>query len=113
MPDPNGFITEAESYQLEKEADALLRADAEDRGFIRENGRGYSEYARTSGMTTKKTLETTYKHEKVGFEEHQLESLGGQHGDPAAWVEMKEDLEHRMDNVVDRSVTTEDVQETL
>jgi hypothetical protein len=65
----------AEQRRLEAEADALLKEDARRRGFIRPNGRGFSDYAREIGITTKKTLETTYKHEKVGFTEQQLESL--------------------------------------
>lgn len=75
MPDNDGFTTTAESRRLEAQADAMLKADARERGFIRANGRGFSNYARDTGITTKKTLETTYKHEKVGFTEPQLESL--------------------------------------
>lgn len=75
MPDRDGFTTFTESQRLEAEAEALLKKDARDRGFIRSNGRGFSEYARTVGITTKKILETTYKHEKVGFNEQQLEAL--------------------------------------
>lgn len=71
----DGELTAAEIRQLEAEADALLKQDARDQGFIRENGRGFSAYARAYGITTKKTLETTYKHEAVGFTEQQLESL--------------------------------------
>lgn len=67
--------TLAEQRRLEAEADALLKKDAEAQGFIRPNGRGFSEYARSIGITTKKTLETTYKHEAAGFTEEQLESL--------------------------------------
>lgn len=65
----------AEQRRLEDEADALLKQDAQRRGFIRPNGRGFSEYARSIGITPKKILETTYKHEAVGFTEQQLESL--------------------------------------
>lgn len=68
LPDRDGFTTAAESQRLEREADELLKADARERGFIRPNGRGMSEYARASGITTKKTLETTYKHEVVGWD---------------------------------------------
>lgn len=98
MPDKDGFTTAAESAALEKQAEALLKADAKERGFIRPNGRGFSEYARDAGITTKKTLETTFKHETLvrgqnGFtDEEYLEYLGSKGGDPAAWVEMKEDL---------------------
>lgn len=68
LPDRDGFITAAESAALEKQAEDLLKQDARDQGFIRSNGRGYSEYARSIGATTKKTLETTYKHETVGWD---------------------------------------------
>lgn len=71
-------MTPAEMRRLEAEADALLRSDAEKQGFIRPNGRGFSEYARATGITTKKTLETTFKHEKVGFSPEQLDSLAAQ-----------------------------------
>jgi hypothetical protein len=59
----DGFPTAAEVRRLEAEADSLLRQDAEEQGFIKDNGRGFSAYARSVGITTKKTLETTYKHE--------------------------------------------------
>lgn len=78
MPDKDGFITPAESARLEAQAEALLKEDARNSGLIRENGRGFSEYARANGITTKKTLETTFKHEKVGFTEDQLEYLHAQ-----------------------------------
>ena len=65
----DGFISAAESRRLEAEADALLKGDAQANGFIKDNGRGFSAYARSIGITTKKTLETTSKHEKTGFEE--------------------------------------------
>lgn len=68
MPDRDGFITAAESQALEKQAEELLKQDARDTGFIRANGRGFSEYMRTGGMTTKKILETVYKHEVVGWD---------------------------------------------
>lgn len=59
----DGYPTTAEIRALEAEADKLLKQDARDQGFIKENGRGFSAYARAVGITTKKTLETTYKHE--------------------------------------------------
>lgn len=68
LPDRNGFITAEESRRLEKQAEELLKADARDQGFIRANGRGFSEYARATGITTKKILETVYKHEVVGWD---------------------------------------------
>lgn len=72
MPDRDGFITAAESQRLEKQAEELLKQDARERGFIRENGRGFSDYARASGITTKKTLETTYKHEVLIYDQPTL-----------------------------------------
>ena len=59
----DGFISAAESRRLEGQADALLKGDAKANGFIKDNGRGFSAYARSIGITTKKILETTYKHE--------------------------------------------------
>lgn len=59
----DGYPSQAEVRRLEAEADRLLKADAKERGFIRENGRGFSAYARSIGITTRKILETTYKHE--------------------------------------------------
>lgn len=56
-------------------ADELLKKDAERQGFIRPNGRGFSDYARSIGITTKKILETTYRHEARGFTEDQLGNL--------------------------------------
>ena len=56
-------MSAAEARRLEAEADRLLKQDAKDSGFIKPNGRGFSAYARSIGITTKKTLETTYKHE--------------------------------------------------
>jgi hypothetical protein len=61
----DGFPSAAEIRRLEAEADALLKQDAKDRGFIKDNGRGFSAYARSIGIVTKKTLETTYKHEQA------------------------------------------------
>ncbi len=57
------------------QADELLRQDARERGFINGKGRGYAAYARSIGITTKKILETIYKHEKVGFTEEQMAAL--------------------------------------
>lgn len=59
----DGFPTKSEIRQLEAEADKLLQQDAKEKGFIQENGRGYTAYAKSIGITTKKILETTYKHE--------------------------------------------------
>ena len=59
----DGFPSAAEIRRLEAEADALLKQDAKASGFIKDNGRGFSAYARSIGIVTKKTLETTYKHE--------------------------------------------------
>lgn len=59
----DGFPSAAEIRRLEAEADALLKQDAKASGFIKDNGRGFSAYARSIGITTRKTLETTYKHE--------------------------------------------------
>lgn len=68
-------MTPAESQRLEAEADRILKEDARRQGKIKPNGRGFSDYAREIGITTKKTLETTYAHEKVGFTEEQLGQL--------------------------------------
>lgn len=87
-------MTPAEIRRLEAEADHLLKEDAKGRcrecnrtrrehgndhqfeSFIKPNGRGFSDYARSTGITTRKTLETTYAHEAVGFDERQLGDLG-------------------------------------
>lgn len=84
----DGFPTTAEIRRLEAQADALLKQDAKDNGFIKDNGRGFSAYARSIGITTKKILETTYKHEvavsmlmplRIADEEEKLDLLD-QHG---------------------------------
>ena len=90
------LISAEESRKLEAEADALLKQDARDQGFVigrrprlSEGELGFSAYARAYGITTKKTLETTYKHEAVGFTEQQLESLA--HGSGMDNVVQSED----------------------
>ena len=98
----DGFISAAESSRLEAEADALLKGDAKANGFIKDNGRGFSAYARSIGITTKKILETTYKHEiavTLLFPE-------GMDGD----VSLEEALEirRRMDNTAQRRDDTEE-----
>lgn len=76
----DGIPTAAEVRRLEAEADALLKKDARAKGFIKPNGRGFTAYARSIGITTKKILETTYKHEAVGFSDEQLGTLAAGSG---------------------------------
>lgn len=71
-------MTDDETARLEREADAILRQDAKDQGFIAKSGRGYTKYARAVGITTADTLDRTYKHEAVGFTEEQVDHLANE-----------------------------------
>jgi hypothetical protein len=60
---------------LERAADALLHADAVERGFIMPSGRGFTRYAKDLGITPRDTLARIYLHESVGWSEDELSDL--------------------------------------
>jgi hypothetical protein len=81
-----GITSVVESQRLEKQADEILRQAAADEGAIRDpvgkekrlgRGRGYTAWARAQGILSRKRVEVAYRHEAVGFEPAQLESLAG------------------------------------
>lgn len=56
------LINEAEARRLEKEADALLRADAKEKGYIKKTY-GYGKYAKEAGILTAHDIATIRHHE--------------------------------------------------
>lgn len=62
MTDDPTFISPAESARLEAEADALLRADAKEKGFIKRKY-GYGKYAKEAGILTAHDIATIRHHE--------------------------------------------------
>lgn len=61
-PEDDEIISEQEARRLEKEADALLRADAKDKGYIKRKY-GYGKYAKDAGILTPHDIVTIRKHE--------------------------------------------------
>lgn len=59
------LIDPKESARLEKEADALLRADAKAKGYIKKTY-GYGKYAREAGILTAHDIATIRHHEFPG-----------------------------------------------
>lgn len=58
-------ITAQEARRLEREADALLRADAKAKGFIKKTY-GFGKYAREAGILTAHDIATIRHHEFPG-----------------------------------------------
>lgn len=56
------FMSEQEAKRLEKEADALLRADAKEKGYIKKKY-GYGKYAKAAGILTPHDIATIRHHE--------------------------------------------------
>jgi hypothetical protein len=59
------LITAEEARRLEGEADALLRADAKEQGFIKKTY-GYGKYAKTYGILTAHDIATIRRYEFPG-----------------------------------------------
>jgi hypothetical protein len=56
------LITDAEARRLEQEADAILRQDARDKGYIKKTY-GYGKYAKEAGILTPHDIATIRHHE--------------------------------------------------